>query len=54
MLFRTNSKKAKNINSSDGFLEDENSLEKLDSISMRLLAIRERFKNIDNYQITNF
>lgn len=53
-------KRAKNINSSDDFLEDENGLEKLDSISMRLVAIGEGFKNIDklsnnqllkNYQI---
>lgn len=40
-------KRAKNINSSDDFLEDENGLEKLDSISMRLVAIGEGFKNID-------
>ena len=29
------------------FLEDENGLEKLDSIAMRLVAIGEGFKNID-------
>lgn len=40
-------KRAKNIHSSDDFLEDENGLEKLDSISMRLVAIGEGFKNID-------
>ena len=40
-------KRAKNINSSDDFLQDENGLEKLDSISMRLVAIGEGFKNID-------
>ena len=40
-------KRAKNINSSDDFLEDENGLEKLDSIAMRLVAIGEGFKNID-------
>jgi uncharacterized protein with HEPN domain len=40
-------KRAKNINSSDDFLENENGLEKLDSISMRLVAIGEGFKNID-------
>ena len=40
-------KRAKNINSSDDFLENENVLEKLDSISMRLVAIGEGFKNID-------
>ena len=40
-------KRAKNINSSDDFLEDENGLQKLDSIAMRLSAIGEGFKNID-------
>ena len=35
------------IESSDDFLADENKLEKLDSISMRLVAIGEGFKNID-------
>lgn len=35
------------ICSSDDFLENENGLEKLDSISMRLVAIGEGFKNID-------
>lgn len=40
-------KRATNINSSDDFLEDENGLEKLDSIAMRLVAIGEGFKNID-------
>jgi len=40
-------KRCKNIKSSDDFLEDENGLIKLDSISMRLLAIGEGFKNID-------
>ncbi len=40
-------KRAKNINSSDDFLEDESGIEKLDSISMRLVAIGEGFKNID-------
>lgn len=40
-------KRFKNINSSDDFLEDEEGLEKLDSISMRLVAIGEGFKNID-------
>jgi len=39
--------RCKNINSSDDFLEDDNGLEKLDSISMRLIAIGEGFKNID-------
>ena len=37
----------KAIHSSDDFLADENGLEKLDSISMRLIAIGEGFKNID-------
>ncbi|MCK9161595.1 MAG: DUF86 domain-containing protein [Arcobacteraceae bacterium] len=40
-------KRAKNIDSSDDFLKDENGLQKLDSIAMRLSAIGERFKNID-------
>lgn len=35
------------IESSDDFLEDDKGLEKLDSISMRLVAIGEGFKNID-------
>jgi len=35
------------IQSSDDFLVDSNGLEKLDSISMRLVAIGEGFKNID-------
>ena len=38
------------IRSSDDFLEDDG-LEKLDSISMRLVAIGEEFKNID--KLTN-
>ena len=40
-------KRFENINNSDAFLADENGLEKLDSISMRLIAIGEGFKNID-------
>lgn len=40
-------KRANNINSSDDFLKDENGLQKLDSIAMRLSAIGEWFKNID-------
>ena len=40
-------KRANNINSSDDFLKDENGLQKLDSIAMRLSAIGEGFKNID-------
>tara|TARA_R110002033_G_scaffold100404_3_gene148801 strand:- start:36065 stop:36442 length:378 start_codon:yes stop_codon:yes gene_type:complete len=40
-------KRSKNINSSDDFIKDEDGIEKLDSISMRLVAIGEGFKNID-------
>jgi len=40
-------KRFESINDSDAFLADENGLEKLDSISMRLIAIGEGFKNID-------
>ncbi len=40
-------KRFKNIKSSDEFLSNEEGLEKLDSISMRLIAIGEGFKNID-------
>ena len=40
-------KRCKNINSSDDFLDGEDGLLKLDSISMRLIAIGEGFKNID-------
>ena len=40
-------KRFKNINCSDEFLIDEDGLDKLDSISMRLIAIGEAFKNID-------
>ena len=40
-------KRFASIKSSDDFLEDENKLEKLDSISMRLVAVGEGFKNID-------
>jgi len=39
--------RCKDIKSSDDFLEDENGLIKLDSVSMRLLAIGEGFKNVD-------
>lgn len=39
------------IDSSDDFLENERGLEKLDGISMRLVAIGEGFKNID--KLTN-
>ena len=41
----------KKIESSDDFLDNENGLEKLDSISMRLVAIGEGFKNIDKLTI---
>ncbi len=40
-------KRATNIGSSDDFLATDEGLEKLDSISMRLVAIGEGFKNID-------
>ncbi len=40
-------KRFENIDDSDAFLADDNGLEKLDSISMRLIAIGEGFKNID-------
>jgi len=40
-------KRFEQIESSDDFLADEDGLEKLDSISMRLVAIGEGFKNID-------
>lgn len=39
--------RCKDIKSSDDFLESEDGLLKLDSISMRLIAIGEGFKNID-------
>lgn len=40
-------KRFSKIKSSDDFLSTEDGLEKLDSISMRLVAIGEGFKNID-------
>lgn len=40
------------IKSADDFLKDERGLEKLDSISMRLIAIGEGFKNVD--KLTDF
>jgi len=40
-------KRFQTITSSDDFLESEAGLEKLDSISMRLVAIGEGFKQID-------
>ena len=40
-------KRSEKISSSDDFLNDDEGLEKLDSISMRLVAIGEGFKNID-------
>jgi len=39
--------RCKDIKLSDDFLENENGLIKLDSVSMRLLAIGEGFKNVD-------
>lgn len=39
--------RCESINSSDDFLHDKDGLLKLDSISMRLVAIGEGFKNID-------
>ena len=42
-------KRFKHINSSDDFMDNEDNLEKLDSISMRLVAIGEGFKNIDKF-----
>lgn len=50
------SDRCSNISSSDDFLKDANGLEKLDSISMRLIAIGEGFKNIDklsSYSLLN-
>ncbi|MDD2265714.1 HepT-like ribonuclease domain-containing protein [Sulfuricurvum sp.] len=44
----------KSIQTADDFLKDEHGLEKLDSISMRLIAIGEGFKNVDkltDYQL---
>jgi len=40
-------KRFKDIKSSDDFLKNDTGLEKLDGISMRLIAIGEGFKNID-------
>jgi uncharacterized protein with HEPN domain len=40
------------IKSANDFLKDEQGLEKLDSISMRLIAIGEGFKNVD--KLTDF
>lgn len=40
-------KRFKSITSADDFLASEAGLEKLDAISMRLIAIGEGFKNID-------
>jgi len=39
--------RCKDINTSDDFLHEEEGLLKLDSISMRLIAVGEGFKNID-------
>lgn len=46
-------KRFKSINSSDDFLKDDNGLNMLDSISMRLVAIGEGFKNIDKITENN-
>jgi uncharacterized protein with HEPN domain len=46
-------KRFKKINSPDDFMNEEN-LETLDSISMRLIAIGEGFKNIDKLTNNNF
>ncbi len=40
-------KRCASITSADDFLKDEIGLERLDSISMRLIAIGEGFKNVD-------
>jgi len=40
-------KRSETIKVSDDFLKDDIGLERLDSISMRLIAIGEGFKNID-------
>ena len=40
-------KRFKDIKVSDDFLKDDIGLEKLDGISMRLIAVGEGFKNID-------
>lgn len=40
-------KRFEDIDDSDAFLADDNGLEKLDSISMRLIALGEGFKNVD-------
>ncbi|MDO8454582.1 MAG: DUF86 domain-containing protein [Sulfurimonas sp.] len=47
-------KRFKHINSSDDFMENEDNLEKLDSIAMRLVAIGEGFKNIDKLTNNSF
>ncbi len=50
--------RCKDIKSSDDFLDEEDNLLKLDSVSMRLIAIGEGFKNIDklsdNKLLTNY
>ncbi|QSZ43207.1 DUF86 domain-containing protein (plasmid) [Sulfurimonas aquatica] len=40
-------KRCVDIKSSDDFLDEEDGLLKLDSVSMRLIAIGEGFKNVD-------
>ena len=39
--------RCKDINTGDDFLKDEIGIERLDSISIRLIAIGEGFKNVD-------
>ncbi|MCF6309438.1 MAG: DUF86 domain-containing protein [Sulfurimonas sp.] len=50
--------RCKDIKSSDDFLDTDVGLERLDSVSMRLIAIGEGFKNIDklsdNKLLTNY
>ena len=50
--------RCESIKSADDFLKDDTGLERLDSVSMRLIAIGEGFKNIDklseNRLLTNY
>jgi len=50
--------RCESIKSADDFLKDDTGLERLDSVSMRLIAIGEGFKNIDklseNKLLTNY
>ena len=47
-------KRFTSIQCMDDFLDDDSGLEKLDSISMRLIAIGEGFKSIDKRTQNNF